>query len=291
MRSPGVLTAARGFVAGARRRSWPPLPAKLAIGFLVLLVAAAIAAPWIAPYPPDGIDLASATQPPSLAHVLGTDQMGRDVLSRLLFSARLSLVIVGAAVLLAGLLGCALGIIAGFSGGVVDAVIMRLTEIQYSLPAIIVALVTVGALGPSITNLVAVIALTNWPRFTRIVRGEAWRLRNRDFILLAHLAGASTRRVLWRHVTPNLLTTIYVLLTLDVGLVVLLEATLSFLGIGVQPPTPSWGNMVNENQTYFESAPWLVFLPGAAIGLLALSFNLIGDALRDILDPTLRGRH
>jgi peptide/nickel transport system permease protein len=290
MRSAGVLTAARGFVAGARRRSWPPLPAKLAIGFLLLLVAAAIAAPWIAPYPPDGIDLAAATQPPSFAHVLGTDQMGRDVLSRLLFSARLSLVIVGAAVLLAGLLGCALGIIAGFSGGVVDAVIMRLTEIQYSLPAIIVALVTVGALGPSITNLVAVIALTNWPRFTRIVRGEAWRLRNRDFILLAHLAGASTTRVLWRHVTPNLLTTIYVLLTLDVGLVVLLEATLSFLGLGVQPPNASWGTMIADGRGYLDRAWWIAGIPGIALLLTVLAANTAGDALRDLHVGRSEGR-
>lgn len=288
MPSPSGPARPVGAQDGRRRAARRALKGNLAglaaAAFLLLLVAGSITAPYVLPYPADGIDLASAMQPPSLDHPFGTDQMGRDVLSRLLVAARLSLLIVAAAVLLAGTLGCALGLVAGYAGGITDTVIMRLAELQYSLPAIIVALVTVGALGPSIGNLIAVIALTNWPRFTRVVRAEAWRLRERSFILLAQLAGASHRRILWRHVTPNILTTISVLLTLDIGLVVLLEATLSFLGLGVQPPDASWGTMIADGRGYLDQGWWMVAAPGLALTLTVLAANTAGDALRRLHD-------
>ncbi|MDR5760612.1 ABC transporter permease [Caballeronia sp. LZ035] len=191
---------------------------------------------------------------------------------------------------MAGIGGSLLGISAGYLGGATDAVVMRLADIQLALPALILALVLVGAIGAGIGNLVLVLSLANWARFARVVRSEALSLREREFVLLARLAGASRLRVIVRHIAPNVASTFIVLATLDVGALIVLEATLSFVGLGVQPPTPSWGSMMADGRGYLENAWWICVMPGALLMLTVLSVNLLGDALRDRLNPSLAGR-
>ncbi|MFG1378637.1 ABC transporter permease [Xanthobacter autotrophicus] len=248
---------------------------------LALTVGAALFAPWIAPYDPNAINLGHALNAPSAAHWFGTDQLGRDVLSRVIFGGRMSLFIAACVVTLAGLGGTLAGIMAGYRGGWVDNVVMRFAEIQYALPPVILALVLVSVLGPSTTNIILVITLANWARFARVIRAEAISLRHRDFVLLARLSGASPWRIVLTHILPNVRATLIVLLTLDIGLIIILEATLSFLGLGIQPPDPSWGTMIAEGRGYLERAWWTSLLPGAALLLTVLAANIIGDSLGD----------
>lgn len=271
---------------------------KLALfGFalILLVVAAAVFAPWIAPYAPeeqlfDGLTLEGAPLPPDGRFFMGTDLLGRDLFSRLLYGAQTSLIIGVVANGLALLIGTLVGITAGFFRGWIGAVLMRFTDLMMAFPALLLAICLAAIFKPSLWIVALVIALVNWVQTARVIYTETTSLAERDFIAAERTLGAGTGRILFRHILPHLVPTIIVWGTLGISTTVLLEATLSFLGVGVQPPTPSWGNIIFENQTYFQAAPWLVFIPGAAIILLALAFNLVGDALRDVLDPTQRGR-
>ncbi|MES2335204.1 MAG: ABC transporter permease [Pseudomonadota bacterium] len=265
------------------------------LAIILLVVGGAVFAPWLAPFDPndqmfDGLTLEGAPMPPGGQFLLGTDLLGRDLFSRLLYGAQTSLVIGVVANGLALAIGTLVGITAGFFRGWVGAVLMRFTDLMMAFPALLLAICLAAIFQPSLWIVALVIALVNWVQTARVIYTETSSLATRDFIAAERTLGASTGRILFRHILPHLVPTIIVWGTLGISTTVLLEATLSFLGVGVQPPTPSWGNIIFENQTYFQSAPWLVFIPGAAIILLALAFNLVGDALRDVLDPTQRGR-
>jgi peptide/nickel transport system permease protein len=260
-----------------------------------LVVAAATLAPWVAPFNPaeqffDGLTLEGAPLPPNAKFWLGTDTLGRDLLSRMIYGARNSLIIGLLANGAAVLIGTTLGVAAGYLGGGVGAGLMRLTDMVMAFPALLLATALAAIIGPSIGIVAAVIAMVNWVQIARVIYTETTSLAQRDYVEAARALGAGTPRILVRHLIPHLLPTVLVYATLGIATTVLLEAMLSYLGVGVQPPDPSWGGIVFESQSYFISAPWLVFFPGIAIVLMALSFNLVGDALRDALDPTQRGR-
>ncbi len=262
---------------------------------VALVIILAVGAPWFAPFNPDdqmfdGLSLEGAPLPPGGQFLLGTDTLGRDLFSRLLFGARTSLMIGLVANGIAVTIGLFIGIVAGYLRGVAGNVLMRFTDLMMAFPALLLAIVLAALLKPSLWIVAMVIALVNWVQVARIVYTETRGLVERDFIMAERSLGAGHLRVLFMHILPHLIPTAIVWGTLGIATTVLLEATLSFLGIGVQPPQPSWGNIIFESQSYFQAAPWLVFFPGAIILLTALSFNLVGDALRDILDPTQRGR-
>lgn len=274
------------------------LERKLALfGFalIVLVVGSALLAPLIAPFAPeeqmfDGLTLEGAPLPPDGRFLMGTDLLGRDLFSRMLYGAQTSLIIGVVANGLALFIGTLVGITAGFFRGWIGAALMRFTDLMMAFPALLLAICLAAIFRPSLWIVALVIALVNWVQTARVIYTETTSLAERDFIAAERTLGAGTVRILFHHILPHLVPTIIVWGTLGISTTVLLEATLSFLGVGVQPPTPSWGNIIFENQTYFQAAPWLVFIPGAAIILLALAFNLVGDALRDVLDPTQRGR-
>ena len=260
-----------------------------------LVILAALGAPIFAPFDPneqmfDGLTLEGAPMPPGGPFMLGTDTLGRDLLSRMLFGARTSLIIGLVANGVAVSIGLLVGIMAGYLRGWAGNLIMRFTDLMMAFPALLLAIVLAALLKPSLWIVAMVIALVNWVQVARIVYTETRGLVERDFILAERSLGAGHARILFLHILPHLVPTAIVWGTLGIATTVLLEATLSFLGIGVQPPDPSWGNIIFESQSYFQAAPWLVFFPGAVILLTALAFNLVGDALRDILDPTQRGR-
>ena len=267
------------------------------IGLLMILVTlgGAALAPWLTAYSPseqlfDGLSIEGAPMAPGGAFVLGTDLLGRDLLTRILYGARTSLIIGIAANGVALVIGTLVGVTAGFFRGWIGTILMRFTDLMMAFPALLLAICLAAVLSPSLWIVALVIALVNWVQAARVIYTETSSLAGREFIEAERSIGAGTPRILFRHILPHLLPTIIVWGTLGISTTVLLEATLSYLGVGVQPPTPSWGNIIFENQTYFQAAPWLVFFPGAAILALALAFNLVGDALRDILDPTQRGR-
>lgn len=285
--------------AKPRRGVWRRLlQRKLAVLGLIIIfitVAGAIFAPWLTPYHPDeqlfdGLTLEGAPLPPSANFWLGTDLLGRDLATRILYGARTSLIIGIVANGAALLIGALVGVTAGYFRGWIGSALMRFTDLMMAFPALLLAICLAAILQPSLWIVALVIALVNWVQTARVIYTETSSLAEREFIDAERTIGASTPRILFRHILPHLLPTIIVWGTLGISTTVLLEATLSYLGIGVQPPTASWGNIIFENQTYFQAAPWLVFFPGAAILALALAFNLVGDALRDILDPTQRGR-
>jgi peptide/nickel transport system permease protein len=261
---------------------------------LATLCAIAILAPLIAPYPPLQGSLGDKLLPPAWlaggnwSHPLGTDLLGRDILSRLFYGARTSLGVAALAVVVSGTIGTIVGLVSGYFGGALDAFLMRLTDVALSLPLILVAIVLVAALGTTFGNVVLVIVMLLWPRYARQIRGETLALRERDFVALARIANCSHFRIIRRHILPNVFPTLLVLVTLQSGYVVLLESTLSFLGAGIPPSTPAWGLMIAEGRTVIESAWWVVVWPGLTIVALVLSGNLLGDWLRDRLDPTLK---
>jgi peptide/nickel transport system permease protein len=262
---------------------------------VLLVVIAAVFAPWLAPYAPDaqpfdGLTIDGAPLPPDSHYWLGTDTLGRDLLSRLLYGARTSLIIGLVANGTAVAIGLLVGTLAGYLPTRSGNWIMRFTDLMMAFPTLLLAIVLAALLKPSLWIVALVIALVNWVQVARIAYTETRGLVQRDFILAERSLGAGHGRILFHHILPHLMPTAIVWGTLGIATTVLLEATLSFLGIGVQPPEPSWGNIIFESQSYFQAAPWLVFFPGAAILLTALSFNLVGDALRDLLDPTERGR-
>jgi peptide/nickel transport system permease protein len=258
---------------------------------IVGLVFCAIFAPLIAPHDPLAQNLVNSLKPPffekggSLSCLLGTDSLGRDILSRMIYGARVSAIVGFAGVLFSGLIGTFLGVLAGYFGGKIDAVIMRVTDMMLSLPYILIAIAIIGAIGPSLRNIIIVLAITQWVGYTRIIRFEAMSLSKTEFIEMAVISGSRWWRILLTHILPNVLNSAVVLATLDVGKMIVFESALSFLGLGVKPPTPSWGGMLADGRIYLTVAWWIATLPGIAIVITVLGGNLLGDWLRDELDP------
>ena len=250
----------------------------------------ALLAPWIAPYDPAAYDLDAVLMPPSPSHLLGTDDLGRDVFSRLLYGARVSLWVGFVAVGISVAVGVFLGLLAGYFGGWVDEIIMRGVDVMLCFPSFFLILSVIAFLDSSLVNIMAVIGLTSWMGVARLVRAETLSLRERDFVAASKLAGASPARDLLTHILPSALPPVLVSATLGVAGAILVESSLSFLGLGVQPPNPSWGNMLMDGKATLEIAPWLSLYPGLAILITVLGYNLLGESLRDLLDPRLRER-
>jgi peptide/nickel transport system permease protein len=269
--------------ARAHRPAWRRSPLTVAgLTLIVLLALIALSAPLIAPADPLKQVLSTRLKPPSAAHWLGTDQLGRDILSRMIYGARISLLIGTVVVGLAASLGTFVGLVAGYAGGWLDEVLMRLTDVFFAFPALILAMAISGALGPSLTNAMIAIAVVSWPVYARLVRAQVLSLREREFVEAARSLGASAERIVWGHILPNTLSPL-------LGGAILSAAGLSFIGFGTQPPTAEWGVMVSDGRNYIATHPWLSLFPGLAILLTVAAFNLIGDGLRDALDPRLRG--
>ena len=278
--STGLMAWGRSMFRGA--------PA-FSLCFLTLAVTCAICAPLLAPYDPIQTNRAQTLLPPSFrTHILGTDHLGRDILSRLIYGARISVTVGFLAVFVSGTVGTLIAVVSGVVRGWADTVLMRLTDAFLALPFLMVAVLVVSLLGPSLVNVVLVIGLLRWMTYARTIRSEVLRLTEMDFVRLARAAGARRRRIIVQHILPNIVNTLLVLGTLEVGAAVITEASLSFLGLGVPRPLPSWGTMLAESQTYVFTAWWLPVFPGIAITLLVMASNLTGDWLRDRLDPTRR---
>lgn len=265
-------------------------------GLLVLLavVASAVLAPVIAPYDPTAQEITRRLKPPGWAapegwlNLLGTDHLGRDILSRIIFGARVSLIIGFSAVAVGGTLGTLLGLVAGYRGGRVDDLCMRLTDTMLAMPFILLALAVIAVLGPSLRNIIFVLGITGWVSYARVVRAEVLTLRTREFVAAAQALGGGGGRIIFRHLLPNVLTPVIVIATLEVARMIILESALSFLGLGIQPPTPTWGGMLADGRAYLSTAWWLATFPGVCIMLTVLGINLLGDWLRDVLDPRLQ---
>lgn len=276
------------------RRPWRPLMrhplATLGLALLLLFTLSAVFAPVLAPSDPLEQKLELRLQPPSWKHPLGTDQLGRDLLSRLLYGAQISLRVGLTVVLSAGILGTFVGLIAGYMRGLVDEVLMRVTDVFFAFPPLILAMAIAGALGRSLNNAMIAIAVVTWPVYARLVRGQVLSLREREFVVAAQSVGASTPRILLRHILPNTFSPLFVQASFDMGGAILAAAGLSFIGFGAQPPTPEWGVMISEGRQFISTQFWLSLYPGLAILLTVTAFNLLGDGLRDMLDPQLRGR-
>lgn len=262
----------------------------LTLGLILVLgmSLAALLAPWLAPYNPDALHLDHILQPPSALFWLGTDRLGRDVFSRLLFGGRISLWVGFVAVGISVSIGTVLGLVSGYFRGWVDEVVMRAVDIMLCFPSFFLILAVIAFLEPSLTNIMVVIGLTSWMGVTRLVRAEALSLRQREFVDAARLAGTPAWRILLRHILPNALAPVLITATLGVAGAILVESSLSFLGLGVQPPTASWGNMLMDGKSVIETAPWLSVYPGLAILVTVLGYNLLGESLRDLSDPRLR---
>lgn len=259
-------------------------------GLICLLAVVAVCAPLIAPYSPTLVQLDAQFEPPSAAHPFGTDFYGRDILSRVLYGARISLVIGLVPTLMAMLFGTVIGVTAGFQGGWVDTLLMRLGDVVMAFPSLILAMVITYTLGASLFTLFIALSVVGWAGAARVVRSQTLSLKQRDFVTASRAVGVGRAGIMFRHILPNCLAPILILLTLGIPGAIMAEAGLSFLGVGAQPPTPSWGLMVNEGQEYLFSAPWASIFPGLAILVTVLAFNFVGDGLRDALDPFLKGR-
>ena len=260
----------------------------LAIGLIAGLALCAVFAPLLAPYDPLTQALASRLEPPSPAHVLGTDQLGRDIASRLLYGARISLFIGVVVVASAGIFGTCIGLVAGYVAGLVDESLMRLTEVFLAFPPLILAMAIAGALGPSLTNAIIAIAAVTWAVYARLARGQILSLRRREFVEAARSIGVHPVRILARHLLPNAVAPLLIQASFDMGAAIIAAAGLSFIGFGAQPPTPEWGVMISEGRNFISTQPWLSLFPGLAILFAVGSFNVLGDGLRDELDPRLR---
>ncbi len=263
---------------------------KLAVGGAAVVIALAVialAAPLIAPYDPTDIDIENVLSPPSARHPFGTDDLGRDVLSRMIYGSRISLSVGFVAVGIALTIGLTIGSIAGYYGGKVDPVLMRIVDVMLTFPTFFLMLAVIAILEPGIWTIMVVIGLTSWMGVARLVRAEFLTLKQRDFVLAAKASGAGNLRIIFRHIMPNALSPVFVAATLGVAGAILVEAALSFLGLGVQPPRPSWGNILSTGKDYIEVAWWLSLYPGLAILVTVLGYNLLGEGLRDALDPRL----
>ena len=260
------------------------------IGIIIVgtLIITAILAPYISPYDPTSINDKKVLMPPDKQNILGTDELGRDVLSRLIYGSRISIEVGIIAVGISTIIGTFLGAIAGYYGGIIDAIIMRFVDIMLCFPAFFLILAVIAYLEPSIVNIMIIIGLTSWMGICRIVRAEFLSLKTRDFVLSAKINGASTLRIIFIHILPNVLPSIIVYATLGIAGAILTESALSFLGLGVQPPTPSWGNMLTSGKNYIDIAWWLSVFPGLAIFLTVLGFNFLGEGLQNILNPKRR---
>ena len=276
-------TGARAFWG----RLWRVRLAAVGLGIVALLVVCAVLAPVISPYEPNRQRLLEALQGPSAEHLLGTDENGRDVLSRVLYGARVSLAAGIFSVSIALVLGVLSGIVSGYFAGRLDHVIMRVMDALLAFPTLVLALAITAALGPGLRNAMIAIGIVYTPLFARLVRGQVLSVREREFVEAARTVGAGHGRIMLRHILPNVMAPIIVQVSLSIALAILAEATLSFLGLGVQPPEPSWGSMVSRGKDYLDQAPWLAFAPGGAILLAVMGFNFVGDAIRDALDPRL----
>jgi peptide/nickel transport system permease protein len=289
-----ILASARAEAAPSRARRTRRFAAGGAV-FVALLIVAALAAPLIAPADPIRQSLRGRLAAPTLsgadgkAHLLGTDHLGRDVLSRVIYGARVSLLVGFAAVIVGGLVGATLGLVAGFRGGWTDSMIMTIADAQLAFPFILLAIGIIAVLGPSFPTLIVVIGLSGWVTYARVLRAQVLVLRSREFVDAIHALGGSAGRIVARHILPNVMSSLVVIATLELARSIVLEATLSFLGLGVQPPTPSWGGMVQEGREYLDSAWWISTYPGLVLMLTSLVVSRTGDWLRDLLDPTLRG--
>lgn len=266
-----------------------PLAVVGALILLLLLVTAAFA-PWIAPYSPFGQDLGARLLPPSAAHWMGTDELGRDIFSRVVYGARITLMIVVLVAVISAPLGLLIGAVSGYFGGWVDKLLMGITDVFLSMPKLILALAFVAALGPGIENAIIAIAITSWPAYARIARAETLTFRNAEFIAATRLLGASQGRIILRHVLPLCTSSMIVRVTLDMAGIILTAAGLGFLGLGAQPPLPEWGAMISRGRTFILDQWWVATMPGFAIILVSLGFCFLGDGLRDVLDPKQGGK-
>ncbi|MDI7248620.1 MAG: ABC transporter permease [Bacillota bacterium] len=253
-----------------------------------LLLVTAVAAPWLAPYDYADQNLDLVLHPPSLAHPLGTDDFGRDVLSRIVYGSRISLSVGTVAVGIGASLGVLLGAAAGYLGGWVDHLVVALIDIAWSFPTILLAIALVAVLRPGLTSAMIALGLVTWPSYARVMRGQILGLREKEFAEAGRAMGASSWRILFRHLVPNALAPVIVMATLGMADAIIVESTLSYLSLGAQPPLPSWGSMLNAGRTFMYRAPWLTIFPGLAILFTVLGFNLFGDALRDALDPRMK---
>jgi peptide/nickel transport system permease protein len=291
---PGRAERAPGRVARVARRV--PLSPAIAAAVLALFFGSAALAPLIAPYDALHQDLSEARVPPvpfdprsTMAHPLGTDQLGRDELSRLIWGAQITALVVPLSLLVVIVVGTGSGLLAAYCGGALDLLLMRLVDVQLSIPPLILAIALVYALGPGLTSIVIVLVVWSWARFARIVRADVLTQRDRDYVVAARAIGGSAARVMVRHLLPNVANTVLVLATLDIGRFVVFEAGLSFLGLGVKKPSAAWGSMLAEGRAFIVDAWWLAVMPGVAILLVSLAGNLLGDFLTDVLDPRQRG--
>lgn len=288
-------------VAPAPRRSRVPLRrvwrfkwGLVAAAVLFVVVASAVCAPWIAPYSPVTVDIQHRLGPPAWmeggtrAHLLGTDQIGRDLLSRVIYGGRVSLVIGLAAVLVSSSIGVLLGLAAGYFAGRIDWAISTVINVVLTFPFVLLALAVIAVLGPSLVNMIIVLGVADWPLYARVIRAETMAIREREFVLAGRALGMSHFRIVFGQILPNLVSVIVVIATLQVARVIILESFLSFLGLGVQPPTPAWGNMLGEGRVYMLNSWWIATFPGLAIFLTTLAINLMGNALRDWLDPHMK---
>lgn len=254
---------------------------------VVLILLAGVAAPWLAPYDPNGQDIPHRLIGPNLTHPLGTDQYGRDVLSRVIYGARISLVVGVLSVLVGVGCGTIVGLTAGYSGGVVDLIVCKVMDVLMSFPMLLLAMAVVAILGASVMNSIIAVGISSIPRFARLTRGQALALKHSDYIIAVRALGSNSFRIVFLHLLPNIVSTVTVMGTLYLATAIIMEANLSFLGLGIQPPTPTWGAMISEGREFLRSAPWVCTFPGLAIALTVLAFNLLGDGLRDAFDPKL----
>lgn len=257
----------------------------IGLALVAIVVFGAVFAPVLTPYSPEEADLLNRLEPPSIEHPLGTDQLGRDLLTRLLYGARVSLSIAVSVVVITLVIGTAVGVVAGYAGGRIDEALMRIVDILIAFPGILLALVIAGILGPSLVNIMIALAVVGWTTYARIIRGSVLSIKNQEYIKAAQLMDVSRTRIILRHVLPNVITPVVVLATMDMAYVILGTAGLSFLGLGAQPPTPEWGTMLASGRNYLQTAWWIVNFPGLAIVITVFGFNLLGDGLRDVLDP------
>jgi peptide/nickel transport system permease protein len=288
LRQPVRAVRPRTFLSGALHRFVARRLVLVGVVLVTILMLIGIFGRFLAPYRPIAQDLTGVLAAPTASHWLGTDELGRDVLSRLLYGATISLQVGIAAVLIASIPGVILGTYVGYRRGLVDNVVMRILDGLMAFPALILALTIVAVLGSNIFNVMLAIAVTSFPHYARLVRGQVLAVREYDYVLAVRAVGARDRRIIFRHIMPNVISPVLVQASLGVGFAIMAEAGLSFLGLGIQPPTPTWGSMIQVGFQYLETAPWLVMAPGTMIFMAVLGFNLLGDGLREALDPHLR---